>query len=203
VVPMLNPDGVTISEMGSFAIEDEVLRDKVTEILQSEDTEAALWKSNANGVDLNRNFPPGWDQLYKEGPSSTRYRGESPLCENETKAIKKLMETVNFEATVSYHATGSVQYWQYNQEAELLERTEELALSIYETTGYPLATAQAEEDLEGGGLRDWALMEFGIPSVTVEIGCLPAPLLPQEWAAIWQRNRDVFLQLARFVRGET
>ena len=196
---MLNPDGVTISQMGASGIRDQVLRAKVEGILQSENMPAALWKSNANGVDLNRNFPTGWESLYHKGPSATRYRGASPLCEVETQAIETLINTVDFDVTVSYHAMGSLQYWQYGQDGTLLEETRALAEAVYAVTKYPLATAQAEEDLEGGGLRDWALMDVGIPSVTVEIGCLDAPLQQQEWAAIYQRNAGVLEALAAFV----
>ncbi len=200
VIPMLNPDGVTISQLGAEGVVNNDLRDGVEEVIQREDTQASLWKSNANGVDLNRNFPVGWDLLYDEGPSSTRYRGEAPLCEAETKAVEELLNTVSFDVTVSYHATGSIQYWQYKQDGQLLEKTRALAQAIYKVTGYPLATSEDEEDLEGGGLRDWALMQFGIPSVTVEIGCLDAPLAPMEWGAILQRNSGVFEALAAFVQ---
>ena len=201
VLPMLNPDGVTISQLGATGIDHEPLRADVERILSAEGTEDSMWKANANGVDLNRNFPSGWDTLYAQGPASARYRGASPLCEDETKAIELLMETVRFDATVSYHSTGSLQYWQYGQQGDLLARTETLARALYEATGYPLASSETEEYLEGGGLRDWALAQWGIPSVTVEIGCLPSPLLPQEFGGILQRNRDVFRTLASFVKG--
>ncbi len=201
VIPMLNPDGVTISQLGAEGIENENLRAKVERIIEEENTQASLWKSNANGVDLNRNFPVDWDSLYKRGPSATRYRGDSPLCEAETKAIETLMNAVAFDATVSYHATGSVQYWQYKQEGALLESTRALAQAVYQVTKYPLATSEAEEDLEGGGLRDWALMHLDIPSVTVEIGCLAAPLEKQEWTAIYQRNSGLFAELAAFMQN--
>jgi g-D-glutamyl-meso-diaminopimelate peptidase len=197
VMPMLNPDGVTVSQFGVFGLADNGLRASVESILEDEETDALLWKANARGVDLNRNFPAGWDALDGSGPASTRYRGETPLSEAETQAVAQLFEQVRFDATLNYHATGSVQYWQYGADEALQARTRTLAEAVYAATGYPLS--QDESSLESGGLRDWALQAYGVPSVTVEVGCLEAPLSAQEWGGIWQRNQGMFDVLVDYV----
>jgi g-D-glutamyl-meso-diaminopimelate peptidase len=201
VIPMLNPDGVTLSQKGVEGINSAALRTKVAEILQDEGVDAALWKSNARGVDLNRNFPANWDNLGGLVPGSMRYRGSAPFCEAETKAVRDLVSKVRFDATLSYHSTGSYQYWKFRQREDVLARTQALAQAVYAATGYPLLSDGEEADVEGGGLKDWALETHGIPSLTVEVGCLPAPLPSHEWDAIWQRNSGVFATLVTFVKG--
>jgi len=198
VIPMLNPDGVTISQQGASAIRSSTLRSKVQQILSIENMQPDLWKANARGVDLNRNFDAAWETLQDDGPSSLRYRGEAPFSETETKAVRDLMKSTHFDATLSYHSTGSVLYWQYTASDALLTRNEALAKKLGDLTGYPMASADDEEELEGGGLKDWALEELSVPSITAEIGCLDAPLPAHEFAALWQRNAGVFKILADF-----
>ncbi len=202
VIPMLNPDGVTISQYGVQGLRSAQIRKSVQGILDKEGISAKLWKSNALGVDLNRNFDADWNTLLDDGPSALRYRGDAPFSEIETKAVKKLVEGNAFEATVSYHVSGSILYWRYKQENSVLQQSQALAESISASSGYALSNTEDEEELEGGGLKDWALMKKGIPSLTIEVGCLDAPLEIHEWDAIWQRNRDVFRLLASFVSTE-
>ena len=73
-------------------------------------------RTNARGVDLNRNFPlpsPQRPVLYSFGgwrtgsddPDNPFYRGERPLSEPESAALAGLLERVPFTASVSLHST--------------------------------------------------------------------------------------------------
>lgn len=71
VVPMINPDGVSISQMGLDGCLTEETRERVLEISRldgAQDMNAYLrrWKSNSRGVDLNRNFDALWES-YNDG----------------------------------------------------------------------------------------------------------------------------------------
>ena len=55
ILPMVNPDGVQISQFGSEGIIDPVLRQELQEKIATQ-REARRWKGNAKGVDLNRIF---------------------------------------------------------------------------------------------------------------------------------------------------
>lgn len=54
--------------------------------------DSQVWaRQNANGVDINRNFPAGW---FESSPGTGTYGGEAPLTEPETQAVWALMQEV-------------------------------------------------------------------------------------------------------------
>ncbi|RZI43450.1 murein peptide amidase A [Herbaspirillum sp. HC18] len=70
---------------------------------------------NANGVDLNRNFPtPGWEQDAKRywvkttGSDPRRFPGQSPLSEPETRWLDEEMEHFKPHVIISVHAPFGV-----------------------------------------------------------------------------------------------
>lgn len=75
-------------------------------------------RMNANGVDLNRNFPtPGWAQnsrhywVQRTGRNPRRYPGEAPLSEPEADWLHDMIETFRPDAIISVHAPhGIVDY---------------------------------------------------------------------------------------------
>jgi protein MpaA len=63
------------------------------------DGEAADTRQNADGVDLNRNFPYQW----QPGGEATYYAGPHPSSEPETRAAMRLIERIRPAVTVWYH----------------------------------------------------------------------------------------------------
>jgi len=197
VVPMINPDGVTISQYGMDGILKESTKQRVAEVA-SLDGEVAKngyyltrWKANANGVDINRNFDALWESYEGVGhPSSDHYKGESIGCEPESEALIKLTEENTFDRTISYHTQGSVIYWYFGQEGELYDKTLEFANCISNLTGYP--TDANYEYLDPAGYKDWGIHKLGIPGLTVEIGTETSPVPADQFAGIWERNQFVW-----------
>lgn len=58
-------------------------------------------RTNAHGVDLNRNFPVGWDGSEPSG--SDYYAGPAPSSEPETRAIRRLVRRLDPDLTIYYH----------------------------------------------------------------------------------------------------
>lgn len=71
-------------------------------------------RKNANGVDINRNFPANWETIeYTWGldtsnPSSDTYRGVFPVSEPETQALISFIEETKPRGIFNYHHLASI-----------------------------------------------------------------------------------------------
>ena len=198
VFPMLNPDGVQIAQ-GSYSqgfrtIYDDVKNRNATSA--SMDAYAKLWKANGKGIDLNRNFDAGFGKgALVNYPASERYAGKTPLDQAESKAIAEYANRYTWHATLSYHAYGSLIYWNYGNSATNVACWE-LGNVIASVTNYPLT---GTADLDAGGFRDWMIEKKGVPSMTIEVGTRDCPLPVEEFYTIWLRNRNVLYATGEYV----
>ena len=73
-----------------------------------------MWRKNRNpyspgiGVDLNRNYPFGWDSECSGStdPTSETYKGPSPASEAETQTMIEFTKDRHFAKVVDYHSHG-------------------------------------------------------------------------------------------------
>lgn len=197
-VPMINPDGVTISQVGEGGLGSADLRQKL-HLAYSNDTingrtslgynrYLTRWKANANGVNLNDNFDVASPKVGLSTflPSSGDYYG-TPGSEAETQALQNLVNNQHFKAAINYHAMGCVIYWNYTGNP-LVEHSRDLSNNIWALTGYTLLFTGDE----GGSFKGYlGSLSNPVTAITIEVGRSEAPVNISEFGTIWSENMFV------------
>ena len=194
LVPMVNPDGVDLVTgaipESSPAWENALrLSESYPEIPFPEG-----WKANLRGVDLNLNYPAGWEQArenkYAQGytvPGPRDYVGAAPLDQPETVAMAELTRRLNPALTISWHTQGNVIYWKYGnlEPAGARQLGEDFAsVSGYRLEDVPFASGFA-------GYKDWFILTWDRPGYTVEVGSGQNPLPLSQLDEIYDRNLGI------------
>ncbi len=104
VVPCLNPDGIEIFRHGEVGA-------KTLRTFIADTDGASLWKANALGVDIRRNFNRSSDSTITK-PSCEGYGGEHSGSEAETKALSRLCRLRPFRQAMSIHKGHDCFMWQ-------------------------------------------------------------------------------------------
>lgn len=191
ILPMVNPDGVTISEVGIEGIRNEVLRMNLYQMQGA--FNPARWKANAVGVDLNRNFSVGWgNTINVHAPASQCFNGIAPFTEPEVLAVVTAFYQRKFDAAVSYHSMEGAIYWNVGQQGAVLDGTVELASLVNQITGYTLGKQSVVHGLD----YNWMIFEQNTPTVVIETGTVACPLPYSQWQELWIRNKDIIKILA-------
>lgn len=210
VMPMMNPDGISISQYGMDGIADAKIRENIKAWYDRDKREGETtasfsdylkyWKANANGVDLNRNFDYGFAEYSgAANPGAMKYKGTAPGSEPEAAALIRRTEELNPVLAVSYHASGSVIYWDYGQTGALRDTCQAMVQAIHAVNKNEIRYAATDKQ-DAAGYGDWLVMVKGIPSATIEIGVGTAPLSITEFENIWDRNVTMWAALAEFAR---
>ncbi len=193
VVAMSNPDGVTISQEGISGIRKASLRKKIRKMYGARYT--TTWKSNARGVDLNRQFDHKFEykikKKYRKGAYAL-YGGKKPVSEKESKALVKLVNDVKPKAVVNYHAMGNVIYCNYGGKKKVQKKVYKMAGEIRSLTGYYYMGLD-----ESPGFANWLVCKKKIPSCTVEIGRHTTPVPINQFGTVWKQNKEVMVATAR------
>ncbi len=164
-VPMVNPDGNLICAYGEKSVP--FSRRETLKRINGEN-DFALFKANANCVDLNTNFDARWGEGKHniKVPSAANYIGERPFSESETRALRDLTLRVKPVLTLSYHAMGREIYWQFGQSEQNMRRDKKIAEYANGFLGYRLVP---DDGTSVGGYKDWCISALSIPSLTVEL----------------------------------
>jgi len=193
LVPAVNPDGIDLVTgdinqgeyyRGALSIAGNYPRFRFPED----------WKANIRGIDLNLQYPAGWEQArenkYAQGivsPAPADFVGFSPLSAPEAKAMYDFTLRFDPALILAYHTQGQVIYWKYldfnppgaEEIARLFSR-----LSGYAPEDTPYASGFA-------GYKDWFIQDFDRPGYTVEAGLGTNPLPISQLEDIYRDNLGI------------
>ncbi|MGG4145389.1 M14 family metallocarboxypeptidase [Paenibacillus algorifonticola] len=190
IVPMVNPDGVTLQQKGLAAFPQQDHAELIKMNKNSRDFKR--WKANGKGVDLNRQYPADWDTIRQAeyGPSYKNYKGKKPLEAKEAQLMYNFTKQIKPEIAISYHSSGEIIFWNFKTKASNLPRDRAFVQAYAAMTGYRAVAPEANPS--GGGFTDWFITEFGKPALTPEIapavGETNVPL--SYWDRIWKQHKD-------------
>lgn len=155
LMPMLNPDG-----------------------------QAAQIRGNANGVDLNRNFPHDWTPIAK--PGEWQYSGSGPASEPETKAYIAFTERIRPALTLFYHQDLFRVSPSNGRDGPLRRRYAEL-------TGLPYETISGPTSIYTGVAATWTRKTLpDAMSFVIELG----PTLPPDEVQV---HADAVIEISRML----
>ncbi len=187
IIPMDNPDGVSISQYGFKAI-----RNKKLQKLCKKIGKPKVWKANARGVDLNDNFAAGFSKKRgKKKPSYMGYPGKKAESERESRALVRFIEDVEPDAVLNVHSMGNVIYWDFNVDGDLYTKQEQLAAKVNSFNEYQLMPKGGSTNA-AGGFADWLVYDKGITSITIETGSVYCPLPHSQFKSIYSKNNKMF-----------
>ncbi|MGU3470594.1 M14 family metallocarboxypeptidase [Paenibacillus sp. D51F] len=182
LLPMVNPDGVELVLEG---VPDGHPYGRQLLEWNGGSLDFSGWKANIRGVDLNDQFPAGWEEERQrrgvQGPGPRDYSGECPLSEPEARTVAALTERESFDIVVALHTQGEEIYWNYRGFEP--PGAEEMAARLGAASGYaPVALTDSD-----AGFKDWFIQRFRRPGFTVETGLGVNPLPLEQWSGMYSR----------------
>ena len=195
IVPMVNPDGIALSQFGESALRSPELVQMV-QVCYAYDVAAkrtkntyevylTQWKANARGIDLNRNFLPGFGADTKAvQPSYAGYGGSAPFTEPETLSLGAVTLLSHPSIIINYHSMGEIAYWDTVESRYTAINTDfsnyMLSLIPYKRMGSGTAS---------GSYHDWIYSgDNPVCSITFETGNTACPFTLEQYPKICNQH---------------
>lgn len=196
-VPMVNPDGVTLVQHGLKSVSTTYRNQVLAANGGSRDFQR--YKANIRGVDLNRNYPAGWQSFNSvKTPNYQHYKGKTASSEPETVALIQFVKQHQFKTYITYHSSGQVLYWRYGQPKKREIRDRQVMQVIQRATGYQPVNDSGISNGSGAG-QDWFVAHMKQSGITVEIAPAvgPKPVPTRYWSSVWRKNKMVGIFAAK------
>lgn len=167
MVPLSNPDGL---EIVTGRAQPEVTITYRKKQYSNEYTTIADYKGNANGVNLNKNFPLLWEKINNKvtTPDAENYKGPSAASEPETQALMQLCEANDFVFMTSLHVKGDCLYWSDTLNPNVgVSKT--VATRLEKEYGFYKCKTSDDVNGFGGGFENWFREAFKKPGFCLEL----------------------------------
>jgi carboxypeptidase T len=140
-------------------------------------TEDSMWRKNTRGgygVDINRNYPTGWNSC--QGSSSSQgaqdYRGTAPASEPETQAMMAFVNSIKPVFNISYHSYSELVIYPYGcrpLKTPTGQAVESVGQEIAKKINYKPGTAWELLYNADGGDIDWMYTEQQVIPFVIEV----------------------------------
>lgn len=194
ILPMVNPDGAQLVQQGLDP--GNPYARQLQEWNRMGRSFSRVWKANIRGVDLNLNYPSGWEmakvmeaKFDAIGPSPVRHPGPYPLSEPETSAVVRFVREQDFRLLMAFHTQGRVIYWNYQGQEPVEARS--IAERLSRASGYEMEETVPEDSY--AGCKDWFIQEFGRPGFTIEVGWGKNPLPVCQFGEMVEETLELML----------
>ncbi|TMW73638.1 M14 family metallopeptidase [Alteribacter natronophilus] len=188
VVPMVNPDGIELVQQGNYP--GHPFYEKIQFINRGGEM-FDHWSANIRGVDLNHQWPAGWQKEADESPPRPwprHYSGRAALTEPEAQAVHRFTLNHDFAYVIAFHSQGQMIFWGYKGFEP--PESKEMVCRLSRNSSYvPVHTADSD-----GGYKDWFIQETGRPGFTVELGTGTNPLPFRAFSEIWANGVPLALE---------
>lgn len=177
-------------------------------------TENSMWRKNTrngHGVDINRNYPHGWNSC--KGSSSNTgaqdYRGPSPASEPETQAMMNFVSEIKPVFNISYHSYSEIVIYPFGcrpLRTPAEEAVETIGKEIGQKIDYKPGTAWELLYNADGGDIDWMYAEHQVIPYVIEVNSSMQGFHPdyKRWRdKTVERNRAGWMHLLNRLQGSS